>query len=103
MSHDSFSAATGGRSSNGRTPDSGSGYPGSNPGLPAKSFQQLSLTLLPHGNNWQKKLTSSRPHPYHQSLDRKALGPNWKLGWNLLTAVARQNSAVAYVNEKIGD
>src|SRR6267378_2418868 len=50
MSHGSVSAATGGRSSNGRTPDSGSGYPGSNPGLPAKSFQQLSLTFFPHGN-----------------------------------------------------
>src|SRR5712692_10221451 len=31
-----FFLATGGRSSNGRTPDSGSGYLGSNPSLPAK-------------------------------------------------------------------
>src|SRR6266852_6074218 len=35
MCRGSYSAATAGRSSNGRTPDSGSGYPGSNPGLPA--------------------------------------------------------------------
>src|SRR5260370_14546942 len=34
-----FFLATGGRSSNGRTPDSGSGYLGSNPSLPANLFK----------------------------------------------------------------
>src|SRR5437879_1844408 len=52
MCRDSFSAKTGGRSSNGRTPDSGSGYPGSNPGLPAIFFFLI-----------KNYLTHSRPHP----------------------------------------
>src|SRR5260370_38760031 len=40
-----FFLATGGRSSNGRTPDSGSGYLGSNPSLPA-NFPAVSASLL---------------------------------------------------------
>jgi hypothetical protein len=35
---------------------------------------QLSLTRLPLGNNWQKKLTSRRHHLLIQSRDRTALG-----------------------------
>jgi hypothetical protein len=40
-----FFLATGGRSSNGRTPDSESGYLGSNPSLPAKSSSLLLSSL----------------------------------------------------------
>src|SRR6266849_5253522 len=46
-----FFLAAGGRSSNGRTPDSGSGYLGSNPSLPANLF----FFVANH-------LTHSRPH-----------------------------------------
>src|SRR5882724_12191464 len=40
-----FFLATGGRSSNGRTPDSGSGYLGSNPSLPANFRGPLWLPI----------------------------------------------------------
>src|SRR6266849_6077674 len=49
-----FFLATGGRSSNGRTPDSGSGYLGSNPSLPAK------LPLAPDDNGYGYGIESER-------------------------------------------
>src|SRR6266478_1249336 len=54
-----YSSPLGGRPI-GRTPDSGSGYPGSSPGLPANLFNYLARAVLGHSRQWEQ------------------LGNNWK-------------------------
>ena len=54
-----FFLATGGRSSNGRTPDSGSGYLGSNPSLPAKLPIASELIQLAFGLRGSRLLSNS--------------------------------------------
>src|SRR6266850_3316497 len=78
LSHGSFSAATGGRSSNGRTPDSGSGYPGSNPGLPSQSFQSLILI---------NRFVSPEGHDPGSRTDGIAVGANCFYGFTSVPGV----------------
>src|SRR6266849_1992451 len=64
-----FFLAAGGRSSNGRTPDSGSGYLGSNPSLPANLF----FFVANHLTHSRPHLTSLRMAHFAQTLPKLAL------------------------------
>src|SRR5713101_3461013 len=65
-----FFLATGGRSSNGRTPDSGSGYLGSNPSLPA-NFPTLTAPLL----NRELECAPREPPAFLQKTEQRFPSP----------------------------